>query len=104
MLNLIKFCVLANISAFALTCLAYFTIPPVGQMKVIDLLFIIGVLFWLISTVVRLFNKRVKKEWNKDQVTLSDPQLVISTDNLATRFLIAGMPGILGAIIWGFFY
>jgi hypothetical protein len=61
------------------------------------------VLFWLISTVIRLGDKRFKKAKASHEVTLTDPQIVLQSSNLATRFLVAGLPGILGAIIIGSF-
>lgn len=104
MRNLMFFTLWTNALAAAVWFIARLVSSYVASWLVIDLMFLTGVFFWFISTVVRLSSKRVKKEWNRNEVTLTDPQIVISSNNWATRFLVAGLPGILGAIIWGFFY
>jgi hypothetical protein len=104
MRHFLFFTLWTNALAAVLWILLRFLSDTIASWKVIDLFFLTGVTFWLISTIVRLSSKRVKKEWNRNEVTLTDPQLVISSNNMATRFLIAGIPGIAIAIIWGFFY
>jgi hypothetical protein len=104
MIVLLRFTLLTNALAALLLALAYWLIPAVNQIKIVDLMFLTGVLFWLISTVVRISSKRYKKEWKRHDVTLTDPQLVMQTNNLAFRFLIAGILPIAGSIIVGTIY
>lgn len=104
MWSLVKFTILCNAVAAVLVFSLRLVSDYVASWLVIDLMFLTGVFFWFISTVVRIGSKRFKKEWQRDEVILTDPQLVLHSNNIATRFLVAGLPGILGAIIWGFFY
>lgn len=104
MRQLVLFTLWTNALAIALIALTRLISPTIADWKLIDLMFLTGVFFWFLSTVVRLSNKRIKKEWNKTEMSLTDPQLVISSDSLATRLLIAGLPALLGSLIWGFFY
>lgn len=104
MRRLLIFTLWTNALAAALIFLLRLISPYLASWKLIDLMFLTGIGFWLLSSVVRLSTKRFKKEWNRNDVELTDPQLVISTENLATRFLIAGLPALVGALIWGFFY
>lgn len=104
MRSMFFFVVAANAIAAVLVSILSLFVPFLQAMKVIDLMFFTGVIFWLISSVIRLGSQRVKKDWKRDEVIVTDPQIVLSTSNLAARFLIAGIPGIAGAIIWGFFY
>lgn len=104
MRRLIIFTLLTNAATLAVLFALRLISPTVAALKAIDLLFLTGVLLWLVSSVVRLSTKRMKKEWNRNTMELTDPQLVISTDSLATRFLIAGAVPLATAIVWGFFY
>ncbi len=104
MWSLVKFTVISNAIATTVIFVLRLLSDYVASWMVIDLMFITGVLFWLISTLARLGSKRFKKEWQKNEVVLTDPQLVMHSNSIATRFLVAGIPGIAGAIIWGFFY
>ncbi|EAR07438.1 hypothetical protein [Reinekea blandensis] len=104
MQRLIVFTVLSNLLALMVVFLLRVLVASIAAMKPIDLMFLTGVAFWLVSSVIRLSTKRLKKEWNRNEMELTDPQLVISTESLSARFLIAGAFPLLGAVIWGFFY
>lgn len=104
MRRLLSFTLLTNAAALAVLILLRLISPTLAALKPIDLMFLTGVFLWLVSSVVRLSTKRMKKEWNRNNMELTDPQLVISTDSLATRFLVAGALPLAGAIVWGFFY
>jgi hypothetical protein len=101
MWSLLKFTLITNTIAAFVILAARLLSNDVADMLIVDLMFITGVLFWLMSTVVRLGDKRFKKAKTSHEVTLTDPQIVLKSNNLATRFLAAGVPGILGAIIVG---
>ena len=102
--SLIKFTVLSNAVAALLIIVTRQFSDYLASWAWIDLMFITGVLFWFTSTVVRLSSKRFKKEWNRSEVIVTDPQIVLHSNSIAARFLAAGLPGIVGAITWGFFY
>lgn len=104
MFNVFKFVVLTNLAAAIVVTLAYFFIPVINNMKPVDLMFIVGVTFWVISTFVRIGNKRFKKEWQRNEVITTDPQIVLHANSIAAKFLAAGVPGIAGSIIWGTFF
>jgi hypothetical protein len=101
MWSLLKFTVITNLIAAAVIATARLVSGYMASLLIVDLMFLTGVLFWLMSTVVRLSDKRFKKARASHEVTLTDPQIVLKSNNLATRFLVAGVPGILGAIIVG---
>jgi len=104
MFSLFKFTLAANLLVAIILMPAYLFIPFVGATKVIDITFLSGVFFWLISTVVRIGQKRFRKEWRSHEVIVTDPQIVLRSNSWALRFLVAGVPGISGAIIWGAFF
>ncbi|WP_196160222.1 hypothetical protein [Reinekea sp. G2M2-21] len=104
MWSLLKYTLIYNLIAATVIIVLRLASPYVASFMWIDTLFLTGVFFWLISTIVRLSSKRFKKEWNRNEVIVTDPQIVLHSNSLAARFLAAGLPGILGAIIWGFFY
>jgi len=101
MRSLFLFTLASNSLAFVVVALSYFLIPALQNFKPIDLMFLTGVLFWLVSTMIRLSNKQVKKEWHRNEVITADPEYVIRGKSLAFQFLIAGLPGIVGAVVWG---
>ncbi len=104
MLAILIFTALSNLCALIIVSLSYFVLPFMQSVKPIDAMFLVGIFFWAISTVVRLSAKRVKKEWNRNEVIVTDPQIVIRSSSWAFKLLIAGIPGILGSIVWGTFF
>lgn len=101
MRQILLFTLLANAIAAAVLLLSYWLIPPMSNVKPVDALFLTGLLFWCLSTVIRLSTKRVKKEWNRNEVIVTDPQVVMHASSWAFRFLIAGIPGIAVSILLG---
>ena len=104
MRDLIKFTIFCNLLAIVLIFLVRMISHNVATWKPIDLMFLTGVFFWLMSTLVRLGGQRFKQDWERNETIVTDPQLVLHSNSLAFRFLIAGVPGILGALVWGVFY
>lgn len=101
MLSLLRFTLLSNLAAALLVALLVWLSDYVASLKLVDIMFLTGVCFWLVSTLIRLSSKRFKKEWNRDEVIVTDPQIVMHANSWALRFLIAGLPGIVSAIILG---
>jgi len=97
--SMLKFSLLANLAAAALLGLLYGAVPLIQQAEPIDLLFFTGLLFWLGSTLVRLSSRRFKKGLRADDVTLTDPQLVLQANSLALKLLLAGVPALLMAVL-----
>ncbi|TCS38149.1 hypothetical protein [Reinekea marinisedimentorum] len=101
MRQIVTFTLIANAIAGALLALCYWLIPAMSSVKPVDALFLTGIFFWCVSTIMRLSTKRVKKEWNRNEVIITDPQLVMHASSWAFRFLIAGIPGIVASIALG---
>jgi len=99
MWSVMKFSLLANLAAAGLLGLLYAWVPQIQQAEPIDLLFFTGLLFWLGSTLVRLSNRRFKKGLRADDVSLTDPQLVLQANSLALKLLLAGAPALLVAVL-----
>ncbi len=104
MKDLFKFIFYSNLAAAVIATLGYFIVPFIGQQKIVDILFIIGLLFWAISSLTRLGNRRYKTNTNSYEVVINDPQHIMRTDHLATRLLIAGIPWLATALIVGFIF
>ena len=98
---LLLFVLLANLFAGLLTTLCYFLIPIVHQQKIVDLLFIVGLIFWACSSLVRLGGRRYRANESTQDMVLNDQQHVLQLDHLATRLLIAGAVPLACAILVG---
>jgi hypothetical protein len=98
---LFKFVLISNLSAAIVTTIGYWFVPIISAQKIVDLMFIIGLLFWTASTVARMGNSRLKKADTAYHLVMENPQHILGTDHLASRLLIAGIPPLAGAIVIG---
>jgi len=104
MKTVLGFALLANLGAAGLIGLLSLWWPQVQQAEPIDLVFFTGLLFWFGSTLVRLSGRRFNKGVRPDQVSLTDPQLVLQANSLALKLLVAGWPGLLSALVYTLLY